>query len=67
MSDFELLKALQNELIETLKERKKVEKYFPRTCCKAKIHRLRIQIQEVMLRIESKCEGFYKYEKEKWE
>lgn len=67
MSDFELLKSLQNELIETLKERKKHSPYIPRTCCKAKIHRLRLQIQEVMLRIENKCDGYMKYDKEKWE
>lgn len=67
MSDFELLKALQKEFIDTLSNRKKVVKYFNRTCCKAKIHRLRIQIQELMLRIEDKCEVFYKDEKEKWE
>ena len=68
MSDFELLKALQSELIFTLEERKKVKTWIPRTCCRAKIHRLRLQIQEVMLRIERKCEGSYKsVELEGWE
>ena len=67
MSDFELLKALQEELIATLKERKKTDHYFSRSCCKAKIHRLRLQIQDVMLRIEQKCESYYKDGKEKWE
>jgi hypothetical protein len=67
MSDFELLKSLQNELIETLEDRKTVEQWIPRTCCKAKIRRLRLQIQEVMLRIENKCEGCIKYDKENWE
>ena len=67
MTDFEMLKCLQNELIETLEERKTVEKWIPRTCSKAKIRRLRLQIQEVMLRIEMKCEGSIKYKKEGWE
>ena len=67
MSDFELLKSLQTELIETLEERKSVEQWIPRNCCKAKIRRLRLQIQEVMLRIEMKCEGSIKYKKEGWE
>ena len=68
MSDFEILKALQSEFILTLEERKKVKKWIPRTCCRAKIHRLRLQIQEVMLRIERKCEGSFKRaECEGWE
>lgn len=70
MSDFELLKILQKELIDTLTERGKVKKhnFFPRTCCNAKIHRLRLQINEVMLRIERKLDSFYKdSEYEKWE
>lgn len=68
MSDFELLQALQSELIFILEERKKVKKWIPRTCCRAKIHRLRLQIQEVMLRIERKCNGWFKGENpEEWE
>ena len=68
MSDFELLKALQSELIFILEERKKVKKWIPRTCCRAKIHRLRLQIQEVMLQIERKCNGWFKCENpEEWE
>lgn len=68
MSDFELLKALQSELISTLEKRRKVKKWIPKTCCRAKIHRLRLQIQEVMLRIERKCNGWFKGEKsEEWE
>ena len=67
MSDFELLGALQSELIKTLEERKKVEKWFPRSCCKAKIRRLRLQIQDVMFRIEQKCDSYYKDGKEDWE
>ena len=67
MSDFELLKSLQEELIGALKERKKTDCYFPRSCSKAKIRRLRLQIQDVMFRIEQKCETYYKDGKEKWE
>lgn len=70
MSDFELLKALQSELINTLEERKKLgpNNRIPRTCCKDKIRRLRLQIQEVMLRIEQKCESpYYRKDKEDWE
>ena len=69
MSDFEYLKKLQRELIDTLSERKKVEKWFPRTCCKAKIRRLRLQIQEVMLRIENKMNGCCRWngKREDWE
>ena len=68
LSDFELLKALQIELVETLNERKKISKWIPRSCCKAKIRRLRLQIQDVMFRIEQKCEGNYKGDdKEEWE
>ena len=67
MSDFELLKALQKELIKTLQERKKCNRWFPRSCCKAKIRRLRLQIQDVMFRIEQKCDSYYKNGKEDWE
>lgn len=66
-SDFELLRALQSELIKTLEERKKSECSFPRSCCKAKIRRLRLQIQDVMFRIEQKCDSYYKDGKEDWE
>lgn len=70
MSDFELLKALQSEMINTLEERKKLDSTncIPRTCCKEKIRRLRLQIQEVMLRIEQKCDpSYYRKDKEDWE
>ena len=63
-SDFELLRALQSELIKTLEERKKADRWFPRSCCKAKIRRLRLLIQDVMFRIEQKCESYYKDGKE---
>lgn len=67
ISDFELLKLLQSELVKTLEERKKSGQWICRSFCKAKIRRLRLQIQEVMLRIEQKCEGWYKDGKEDWE
>ena len=67
MSDFELLVSLQNELLLTLERRKAVERWIPRNCSKAKIHRLRLEIQEVMLRIENKCTGTIKYDTEGWE
>ena len=69
MSDFELLKRLQKELIDTLLERKsvKVEHWFPRSCCTAKIHRLRLQIQEVMLRIERNSDAYKSELRERWE
>ena len=70
ISDFELLKALQSELINTLEERKSLTSSYgvPRTCCKEKIRRLRLQIQEVMLRIEQKCDSpCYRKDKEAWE
>lgn len=66
MSDFELLKALHNELVETLEKRKN-SKTITRENSKAKINRLRISINEVMLRIERKCTSFYRYEQEGWE
>lgn len=67
MSDFELLIALQTELTVTLKQRAKLtEPWVPRELSKAKIHRLRLQIQEVMLRIERACAGSCIYKKETW-
>lgn len=66
MSDFELFKALQNELVETLEKRKNT-KYVTHETSKAKINRLRLSINEVMLRIERKCVSFYKSEPEGWE
>lgn len=68
MSDFQLLQNLQRELIDTLIERKKVEKWFPRACCKAKVRRLRLQIQEIMLRIENSMGSMrIRGEREAWE
>lgn len=66
MSDFDLLKYLQEQLVNVLNERKSIEK-IPNSCCKAKIRRLRLEIQDVMLRIERKCETFCKLGKEEWE
>lgn len=67
MSDFDLLLALQKELADTLKARARITgAWAPCNLSKAKIHRLRLQIQEVMLRIERACEGGYIREKEAW-
>ncbi len=66
MSDFELLKALQTELVETLENRKNTE-YITHEMSKAKVNRLRLSLNEVMLRIERKCVSFYKNEPEAWE
>ena len=68
-SDFDLLISLQEELRATLEERKRGGDWghwVPKSCCKSKIRRLRLQLQEVMSRIENKCNG-YKYGKEGWE
>jgi len=59
MDDFTLLKALQKELIDTLERRKNTVKWCPRDVSVAKIRRLRLQIQEVMRRIEKQCHGGY--------
>ena len=67
LSDFDLLVHLQNELIRVLNARKQVEEDIPNSCCKAKIRRLRLAIQEVMLHIERKCEIYCKHGKEDWE
>ena len=67
MDDFTLLKTLQRELIRTLELRKAaVGGYIVRSFCKAKIHRLRLQIQEVMRRIEDSCDSCYEVRKEGW-
>nr|DAD78981.1 MAG TPA: hypothetical protein [Siphoviridae sp. ctv4j104] len=65
MSDFERLNCLQEELNAVLNERMNIKGYIPKTCCKAKIHRLRLELNEVMLRIEHACNGYYKT-KETW-
>ena len=68
MSEFELLKNLQLELVNTLEKRRKSEgKYVQREFCRAKIRRLRLEISEVMLRIERKCVHSFLFEKEKWQ
>ena len=67
MSDFDLLLALQKELTDTLKARARlVSVWIPCNLSKAKIRRRRLQIQEVMLRIERACEGSYISNKEAW-
>ncbi len=67
MSDFDLLVTLQNEFIAILDKRACIiNDWVPRAVSKAKIHRLRLQIQEVMLRIENTCEGSYIQGKEVW-
>ena len=65
MSDFELLKALQEESVTTLEVRKTSE-YVPHNACRTKIRRLRLQIGEVMLRIERKCTSYVIMGKEGW-
>lgn len=45
MSDFELLKALQTELVETLENRKNTE-YITHEMSKAKVNRLRLSLNE---------------------
>ena len=68
MSDFELLKNLQLELVNTLEKRRQSEgEYVQREFCRAKIRRLRLEISEVMLRIERKCVHSYLSEKEEWQ
>lgn len=68
MSDFDLLRTLQIEMFRTLKKRSELfETPVPKALSKAKICRLRLQIQEVMLRIERACAGDYIDEKgESW-
>ncbi len=68
MSDFGLLKNLQEELVKTLEKRKQSEgEYVRKEFCKAKIRRLRLEISEVMLRIERKCVYSGLLGKEKWQ
>lgn len=67
MDDFTLLVCLQDELIHTLQKRKEaVGEWIRRDFCKDKIRRLRIQIQEVMLRIERACDSCCTVNKEEW-
>lgn len=66
MSDFDLLKALQMELITTLENRRKSE-YITHDVSKAKINRLRLQITEIMLRIERACDSYCTKREEAWE
>lgn len=65
MSDFELLKRLQQGLIEALEARKKHTSYYDKFGSKARIHRLRLEISRLMLEIERKCN--FPNGKEDWE
>ncbi len=53
MSDFEILKYYQQHLVEILEERKK-DKWSGAT--KARFHRVRIETQKLMLKIERKMD-----------
>lgn len=66
MDDLDLLKSLQQELILTLEARADIRGWIPRRLCTAKIRRLRLQIQEVMLRIERTCAASYIDGPEPW-
>lgn len=61
MSDFDYLKHLMKEYTRALELRKQAIKkgayYAEKPYQKAKLHRLRIEIQECMLEIERKCGG----------
>lgn len=65
MSDLELLKRLQQELISVLELRKRSSSYYDKYGTKARIRRLRIEISKLMLEIERKCD--YCNGKEGWE
>lgn len=66
MSKLEALTYLQTELQRTLQERKKA-KYITKEICTAKIRRLRLQIQELMIQIERECKSIWTKEPEEWE
>lgn len=53
MSDFEILKYYQQHLVEILEERKK-DQWSGAT--KARFHRVRIETQKLMLKIERKMD-----------
>ena len=61
MSDFNYLKHLMKEYMTALELRRQAIKkgayYAEKPYQKAKLHRLRIEIQECMLEIERKCGG----------
>lgn len=66
MSDLDLLRGLQAELVSTLKNRKEAE-FITHDISKAKIRRLRLQIAEIMLRIERACDSLCTKHSEIWE
>lgn len=55
MGDLELLKRLQRELVEILEFRANCTDYYGKYGTKARIHRLRLEINRLMLRIENLC------------
>lgn len=67
MSDFEILKALMSEYISTLERRRAIVHFIPRNASRTKLKRLRIEIGDIMHRIEQKCDSAYKNGKEEWE
>ena len=57
MGDLELLERLQHELVEMIKLRKWCTDYYGKYGTKARIHRLRLEIGKLMLKIERGCVG----------
>ena len=55
MGDLELLERLQHELVEMIKLRKWCTDYYGKYGTKARIRRLRLEINRLMLRIENLC------------
>lgn len=67
MNDFVLLQQLQEDLISTLEKRKNAQgDWITRDISRTRINRLRLQIQEVMLRIERSCTSCVTIGKEDW-
>ena len=58
MGDLELLEQLQYELVETIELRKRCTNYYGKYGTKARIHRLRLEIGKLMLKIERGCVGY---------
>lgn len=69
MSDFEYLQQLQIRMVRLLTNRRNCDRDFPRTCSKASFHRLRLEIQNLMLKIENSMEAYGRYgnKREDWE
>lgn len=68
MSDFDYLKHLMKEYTTALELRRQAIKkgahYAEKRYKKAKLHRLRIEIQKCMLLIERKCGGLLWYDED---